>query len=109
MDIGLISIFLLSAVGVLGDFFLDLAGKTKHGVIFHWFVMGMLIYALSAFGWFYVIKQTKLEDLGVLYATATSILLVLLGVFVFKEQLEPKEILGILFGLLSIILLSRFH
>ena len=109
MDFNILSIFLLSAVGVLGDFCLDLAGRAKQGTATQWFVIGMLIYAFSAFGWFYVIKQVKLEDLGVLYATTTSILLVLLGVIVFKEQLQPKEILGVILGLISIVLLSRFH
>lgn len=109
MDIALISIFLLSTIGVLGDYFLDLAGRSKSGFASQWFIAGLLIYALSSFGWFVVIKHVKLEDLGVLYATTTSILLVLLGVIVFKEQLQPKEIIGIILGLISMVLLSRFH
>ena len=109
MEVGVIGIILLSAVGVLGDFFLDLAGREKQSSQVHFFLIGMLIYALSAFGWFYIIKQVKLEDLGILYALTTSFLLILVGVLFFKEQLQAKEIIGLILGFLSILLLSRFH
>ena len=109
MDSNIIGIVGLCVVGVIGDFFIDLSTKKASGMNVHWFLIGMIVYALSAFGWFYVMKTTKLEDLGALYALTTSILLVFLGIFAFGERLQPKEILGLILAFCSVILLARFH
>jgi drug/metabolite transporter (DMT)-like permease len=103
----LIAVF-LSLVGVIGDFFIKLSGSGTKFMEIKWFVIGFLIYGLTAFGWFYVMKNIKLATLGVFYAISTIIFLVIVGVFYFKESLNVYEIVGISLALISLIILGRF-
>lgn len=68
----------------------------------------MIIYALTAFGWFYVMKHIKLSTLGIFFALTNIILLALVGVVFFKEHLSLYDIVGIILGIISIIILARF-
>ncbi len=103
----IIAVF-LSLVGVIGDFFIKLSGQGIKFMEIKWFVIGFLIYGLTAFGWFYVMKDIKLATLGVFYAVSTVIFLVIVGVFYFKESLNVYEIVGISLALISLIILGRF-
>ena len=104
----LLIIVLLSLIGVIGDFFIKLAGSGKNFIELKWFLLGFIIYGITAFGWFYVMKNIKLATLGVFYAISTILFLTLIGVFYFKEQLNFYEILGIITAIISLILLSSF-
>lgn len=100
-------VLLVSALGVLGDFFLKRAGDGKK-IDLPQFLIGMAIYATTAFGWYYVIKHIKLSAVGPLYAISTILMLTLVGTLVFKERLAPLEMIGIGMSLVAVILLSRF-
>jgi len=103
----LLVIVLLSAVGVTADYFFKLAGN-KPAVDVKFFIIGTAIYTLTAFGWFYVIRNMKLASLGAIYATTISLMLVIMGIVLFKERLSVGEIIGILLSLVSLWLLTRF-
>lgn len=98
----------LGAVGVLGDYFIKLAGNGSQYISYGPFFIGMFIYAATAVGWFYVMKHIKLEDIGIYYSLTTIILLAIVGAFFFKEQLTAIDITGIVLGVISIVILSRF-
>ncbi len=98
----------MTLVGVAGDFFIKLAGQGEKFMEPKWFLLGVGLYTLSAIGWFFALKNLKLATVGVLYGVFTSILLVVVGVTYFKENLHPFEILGIAAGILSVALLARF-
>lgn len=106
--LSLLGIVFLSAIGVFGDFCIKLSGSGKNFMDLKWFILGFVIYGLTAFGWFFVMKNIKLSTLGVFYALSTIIFLIIVGVFYFKEPLNYYEILGIIFAIVSIILLGRF-
>jgi len=79
---------------VAGDFFVKLAGRAEiHGSAV--VNLGAAIYALTAIGWFYAMKFVKLSSLGVIYAVATVLFVVLLGVFYFHEKLNVYEIVAL--------------
>ncbi|OHB14604.1 MAG: hypothetical protein A2431_04100 [Candidatus Zambryskibacteria bacterium RIFOXYC1_FULL_39_10] len=98
----------LSLVGVLGDYFLKLSGNGEKYIDWKWFIVGAIVYSSTAVGWFFVMKHIKLSTLGIVYATTTVLALTLVGILAFKESLSVYEIIGIIAGLLSIILLARF-
>ncbi len=104
----LLLIVFLSLIGVIGDFFIKLSGSGTKFIELKWFIIGFVIYALTAFGWFYVMKNIKLATLGVFYAISTVIFLTIVGVFYFKEHLSVYEIVGIITGIISLILLGKF-
>ena len=103
----LITLF-LSAVGVVGDFFIKMAGQGPKYIEIKWLIIGSLCYISTIFGWLYVMKHIKLSSLGVIYSLATVLLLVAIGVFYFHEKLNVYEIIGIITAIASVILMSRF-
>ena len=104
----IVSIILLSLVGVAGDYFLKLSGSGPKYVEIKWFIIGALIYASTAVGWFLVMKHIKLASLGIIYAITIVIALAGIGVIFFKETLNMYEIIGLIIGFISILLLARF-
>ncbi len=101
-------IILVTGVSVVGDYFIKLSGNGSKYIQYPFFFLGMIIYASTAFGWFYIMKHTKLSTLGVFFGLTNIILLALVGVIFFKEHLNTYDIVGIIFGVISIILLARF-
>ena len=103
-----IFVFLMTVVGVVGDSFLKMAGQGPTYISWTWFGIGFVVYAMTAFGWFYVMKEMHLSTLGIAYALSNVVLLVLAGVFIFGERLSIYEIIGLGMALGSILLLARF-
>lgn len=96
----------LSALGVVGDYFIKIAGVKSFEP--KWLAVGTLIYALTAIGWFFAMKQMKLSTLGALYSITIILLLTIVGVGYFKESLGLREIAGIIAAVISVILLAKF-
>lgn len=99
---------LMSCLGVLGDYFLRIGGVGEASTRLKFFMVGMVIYAFTAVGWYYAINHMKLAWIGVIYSTATLLLLVLLGTFYFKESLSLSEWAGVGAAFVAIVLLARF-
>ncbi len=99
----------LSLIGVLGDYFIKVSGNhpTKN-IDIGYFIIGFITFSITSIGWFFVMKHIKLSTLGVIYGVTTILALTLIGTLVFKENLNTYEIIGLLMGISSIILLVRF-
>jgi multidrug transporter EmrE-like cation transporter len=104
----LLLIVALALVGVIGDAFIKTSATGQEYIIWRWFILGALIYALSAAGWFFAFKHVKFTSLGVFYALGTVLFFVLIGVFYFKDQLNAYEFAGIAAAAVAIVLLGRF-
>jgi drug/metabolite transporter (DMT)-like permease len=98
----------LALIGVVGDFFIKLSGNGTKFIELKWFIIGFVIYAMTAFGWFYLMKNVKLATLGVFYSISTVLFVTILGVFYFKESINFYEIVGIVAAIISLILLGKF-
>jgi len=103
-----IVVILLAGLGTLGDYFIKSAGEGSRYISYTPFFVGMSVYALSAVGWFFVMKHIKLSSLGVIYSVSTAIILAFIGALVFKEEINSFALLGILLGVVSLFLLARF-
>ncbi len=101
-------VIFLAGMGVFGDYFIKLSGSGPKYIIYSHFFIGMIIYSISAVGWFFVMKHMKLGVLGIFYSVTTAILLVIIGSVFFKEQLSIYDLIGIMLGITSIIILARF-
>lgn len=108
MNWWLLLIIGLAGIGVLGDFFIRISGDGPAYIDWKLFIIGFIIYALTAVGWFFAFKHVKVSTLGVYYALATVLFLVALGVFYFKESLNGYEVAGIAAAVAAIVLLGRF-
>ena len=97
-----------SVIGVLGDYFLKLASAREQPLRTGWFYIGFALYASTAFGWVFVMKHLKLATISVLYSVSLVLLLTAVGVVLFRESLNYFEVIGIVFAVVSLILLMRF-
>jgi len=99
----------LSLVTVLGDYCVKMSSLRPSLESLKWLIPGALIYAASAFGWFYIFTQKmKFSTAAVVYAVIVIVFHVLLSVFYFHEKIHPVEFIGIGFALISLIILVRF-
>src|SRR3989344_5023061 len=96
-------VIILSLIGVLGDYFLKLAGNGERYINYPLFILGAIVYSSTAIGWFFVMKHIKLGTLGIVYATTTVIALTFTGMIFFKESLNIYEIIGLIAGISSIV------
>ena len=71
-------------------------------------ILGAVIYGLTAFGWFFVMREIKLSTIGVLYGVSCIVFLTLIGVFYFKEKINLMETFGVFLAIISMVILSRF-
>ena len=100
-----LALVLLSSVGLLGDGILKKAGATSPPS-YRLFGLGTVIYAGTAFGWFYVLRHMKMTTLSVAYPIFQAVSLALMGVVVFGESLARREIVGYCLGFIALILIK---
>jgi drug/metabolite transporter (DMT)-like permease len=106
--LGVLVTIAFSLVGVVGDYFLKLASQRDHPLRTGWFCLGFALYASTAFGWVFVMRQLRLATISVLYSVSMVLLLTAIGTLVFRESLKPLEVVGIVLALASLVLLVRF-
>lgn len=98
----------LSFVTVIADFLIKKASLQEGFSGYQLMLLGALIYGLTAFGWFFVMRNTKVSTLGVLYAVSCVVFMCLISIFYFKERISSIEILGVALAITSLIVLTRF-
>lgn len=96
----------LSAFGVLGDYFLKKAGQ--HAIEWKYIALAALIFGSTAVGWFLVYRKFELSSAGVIYGVTTALLLVVIGIVFFNENVNSYEKIGIVLAIASLFLLGRF-
>lgn len=104
------SFSLLAFVTVMtvgGDYFIKSATGHAAGMASAFFVIGMLLYALSAFGAFHLMRSHTLTWFAVSYSVATLILIALLGVVVFGETLRLRDGIAVGLALGAVVLINQ--
>lgn len=99
----------LCVIGVTADYYLKVSGDGVNYIAYKPFFIGLLLQFVTAIGWFFAFKFMKVIQLGVIYSVSNILLLTLLGVLVFKEQLTPRELLGVTFAIGSVFLMARVN
>ncbi|MGH8237755.1 MAG: transporter [Steroidobacteraceae bacterium] len=98
---------LLSVVGVAADAVLKVASAKQHPFLNGWFVLGCALTGAFAAGWVLLMQTMKIAAAGIVYAVTSALLLVAVGVVVFREQLSAGEITGVVMALCAVVLLGR--
>ena len=98
----------MSAVGILGDYFLKRASEAQQPLTTRAFLIGFVLYASTAVAWTFVMRHLTLATIGVIYSMCMILFLALMGVVVFNEPLHRSEIVGIVLALGALVLLARF-
>ncbi|WKW51587.1 hypothetical protein [Rhodomicrobium lacus] len=98
----------MSAVGIVGDYFLKRASSDASPLTSPNFLAGLVLYSSTAFAWVFVMRHLKLATIGVVYSVCMILMLTAMGYFFFNETLNRHEMLGLVLAISSIVLLSRF-
>lgn len=101
------AVLAVSAVCLIGDYFLKIAGTGKDYINLKPFIAGTIIYGAAATGFFFGMKHLNLATVGIYYSLSTIIFMAALGHFAFNETLSPRELAGIGLGIASMLLLAR--
>lgn len=104
------SVLILVAITLLtlvGDTCIKLASGVAGGLRTPVFALGMVLYALPAIGWFFLMRSHSLAAIGVFYSASTLVLLALLGTVAFREPFGLREVLGLTLAALSVVVMSR--
>ncbi len=106
--IGYLYCALATLVVILGDYCIKLAAERDLPPMSWPVLAGFLLYGASALGWYMAMRSITLAQVGVAFSAFSILALCAMGVFLFDEQLAPREYLGILAALLSLVLMARF-
>ena len=98
----------MSAVGIVGDYFLKRASGEASPLATPAFLVGLALYSSTAFAWVFVMRYLKLATIGAIYSVCMILMLTTMGFLFFDEILNRYEVVGIVFAIASIVLLSRF-
>lgn len=101
-------VMIVTGFALWGDTFLKAATTTQGIKQISNLGIGALIYALVAFGFYYMYKRMEFSDTGVMYSMITIVFSVLIGALLYKETINPYEWIGIILAIISVFLLSRF-
>ena len=95
----------LALMTVSGDY-LVLMSIRKPEAMVAMLVAAVLLYGLQAFGWRFIFQQVSISTAAVLYSSLTTILLVGLGVLVFKEELSARTLLGVGLAIAAVVVVE---
>jgi small multidrug resistance pump len=105
--VAVLAAVVMSGVGIAGDYFLKRASERPNPLATWVFVVGLVLYASTAFAWVFVMRHLKLATIGVIYSVSMVLLLAGMGVLFFDESLSRTEVVGIILAIASLFLLAR--
>jgi multidrug transporter EmrE-like cation transporter len=74
---------------------------------FVYFILGGLFYVFSFGIYAYVLKIFNISKISPVMTIGTMLLVVVAGIFVFREEISSKQLLGIFLGVVSIALIIK--
>lgn len=82
--------------------------KTIHlqKISFGWILVPMIIYSLQPVLFYFSLKYETLTVMNLLWDVTSDVMITLIGLLIFREQIGPYKKLGVIFSLFSIVLLS---
>ena len=98
----------MSAVGIAGDYFLKRASEQDSPLVSAHFLVGLVLYATTAFAWVFLMRHLALATIGVIYSVCMILMLTAIGVAYFDEIPSGREVVGIGLAIASLVLLARF-
>jgi drug/metabolite transporter (DMT)-like permease len=77
----------------------------KH-ISFVWIVLPMMLYALQPILFYISLQYETLIVMNLLWDVISDVVITAIGLFYFRESIGPYKKLGVIFSLISIVLLS---
>ena len=96
----------ITAMTVVGDYFIKLASLPHQGLTSAYFPLGMVLYGSTGLGWFYMMRSHSMSTVAVYYSAATLVLMAALGALVFKEGFGGRDAVGVGLALASVVVMG---
>lgn len=106
--IATIFILLITTITATGDYFLKKSGQNTNTLFNKHLITGTLIYTFTSIMWAFTYKYMKFSTSVTIYSIFSIIIFAFIGVFIFKDTISIIEIIGIIFAILSLVILVRF-
>lgn len=97
----------ITALTIAGDYFIKVASGQPNGLTTAVFAAGVVLYALPAVGWFFLMRSHSLAAIGVFYSASILILLAGMGALVFREAFGLREALGVGLAVASVVVMTH--
>jgi uncharacterized membrane protein len=94
-------------VTILGDYFVKKSSLEAGYSGWKLLILGGLLYGISALGWFWVYRVTKVFTVGAIHSLGIIILTIFLSLVIFREKINLMEIAGLLLGIISLTILLK--
>ncbi len=101
-------IVMLEVISIFADYLIKRASLQAGWLGWRPLLAGGFIYGLTAIGWFYAMRTFKLFTINLFHSFLVIAASVLMSQFIFGEKLTNREVVGIVLGIASIVLLIRF-
>lgn len=108
--INFLLVFLGIVASALAQLMLKKSGSfqfLKEPRFFFYLVFGGVFYAISFILYAYLLKIFSLSKISPVMTIGTMLLVVFAGMFFFKESIVLKQVVGIILGIISIILIVK--
>lgn len=90
---------------IVADYFLKLASASSRPYGNPNFIMGSVLYGITALGWVSLMTTESLAKISVLYSAFTIIALAAVGATLFKESISYTQGVGLLMAVASVVLM----
>ncbi|MBI96601.1 hypothetical protein CL656_05595 [bacterium] len=97
-------IIILTLLELCAQFLLKLGLNNKVLI-----TLGMIFYAIVGYIYYLGLKKNKFANMSIAWHVVMAVVTLLIGIFYFKEEYNKKELLGLILGILSILLLHSSH
>lgn len=97
-------VIFLSILELTAQFFLKVAKKR-----YIYITIGVLLYAFIGYIYYLGILKNKFGSMSLAWHVMMAVATIFISVFIFKEHYSKREVIGLIFGIISLILLNTHH
>lgn len=97
-------IILLTILELLAQIVLKLG--LKNNILLY---LGVFIYSIVGYVYYLALKENKFATISLSWHLVMTIMTIIIGYFLFEENYSKKEIIGFIFGIISLYLLHDKH
>jgi drug/metabolite transporter (DMT)-like permease len=92
----------VAAATLVGDYFIKTSALSQAGIHNPRLAIGAVIYALTAIGWFFLMRSHSLAMVAVIFTAMTTVVLVGMGYFLFDEGFRARDGIGLALSILAL-------
>ena len=98
-------VIILSILEICAQMFLKMAMNNRKIFI----LIGVVLYGLTGYIYYLGILKNKFGSMSLAWHIFMAVATIAISIFIFKENYSKKEIIGLILGVISLMLLNTHH